>query len=119
MSARMSAEIVEELFAVIESRKTADPEASYVAKKFARGVEHIAKKVGEEGVEVALAAAIGKREEIVYESADLIFHLLVLWSATGIAPADVFEELKSRRGVSGLAREKDDAAERSASGENA
>ncbi|MCY4405178.1 MAG: phosphoribosyl-ATP diphosphatase, partial [Rhodospirillaceae bacterium] len=97
--------IVEELYGVIEKRKGGDPETSYVARTFARGREHVAKKVGEEGVEVALAGALGDKKGLVSESADLLFHLLVLWSAAGVKPADVFVELSKRRGVSGLARE--------------
>ena len=97
--------IVEELFGVIEQRKGSDPEASYVARTFARGREHVAKKVGEEGVEVALAGALGDRKGVVSESADLLFHLLILWSDAGVAPAEVFDELAKRRGTSGLARE--------------
>ena len=97
--------VIEELFEVIEQRKGGDPETSYVARTVARGREHIAKKVGEEGVEVALAGALGDRKGVVSESADLLFHLLVLWSDSGVAPAEVFGELSNRRGVSGLARE--------------
>ena len=97
--------IVEELYGVIEKRKGGDPETSYVARTFARGREHVAKKVGEEGVEVALAGALGDKKGLVSESADLLFHLLVLWSAAGVKPADVFGELSKRRGVSGLERE--------------
>jgi phosphoribosyl-ATP pyrophosphohydrolase len=106
MDKAQGAGVVDDLFAVIESRKGGDPKTSYVAKKFDRGIDHIAKKVGEEGVEVAIAAALRDRKEIVSESADLLFHLLVLWSATGVAPADVFAELGGRRGISGLEREK-------------
>ena len=97
--------IVEELFSVIEQRKEGDPETSYVARIFSRGREHVAKKVGEEGVEVALAGAIGDKQGVISESADLLFHLLMLWSAAGVAPGDVFGELSNRRGVSGLARD--------------
>ena len=105
MAKARSGGIVEELFDIIEQRKRGDPEASYVARTFARGREHVAKKVGEEGVEVALAGALGDRKGVVSESADLLFHLLILWSDTGVQPADVFDELSKRRGVSGLARE--------------
>ncbi len=97
--------IITELFDVIEQRKGGDPETSYVARTLARGVDHIAKKVGEEGVEVALAGALRDKKEVVAESADLLVHLLMLWSVTGVAPADVFGELSKRRGVSGLTRE--------------
>ena len=105
MKSAQAGSIVEELYGVIEKRKGGDPEASYVARTFSRGREHVAKKVGEEGVEVALAGALGDKKGIVSESADLLFHLLILWSDTGVAPAEVFNELSKRRGVSGLARE--------------
>ena len=105
MKGAQAGSIVEELYGVIEERKCGDPETSYVARTFARGREHVAKKVGEEGVEVALAGALGDKKGLVSESADLLFHLLVLWSAAGVKPADVFDELSKRRGTSGLARE--------------
>ena len=105
MKGAQAGSVIEELYGVIEERKGGDPETSYVARTFARGQEHVAKKVGEEGVEVALAGAVGDKRGVVSESADLLFHLLVLWSATGVKPADVFGELAKRRGVSGLARE--------------
>ncbi len=105
MKSAQAGSVIEELYGVIEKRKGGDPETSYVARTFARGREHVAKKVGEEGVEVALAGALGDKKGIVSESADLLFHLLVLWSAAGVKPADVFDELSKRRGVSGLARE--------------
>lgn len=104
MGEARAGDVLGALFAVIERRKGGDPDVSYVARSFARGTEHIAKKVGEEGVETALAGALGDRANVVAESADLLFHLLMLWSATGVAPADVLGELSKRRGVSGLAR---------------
>ena len=105
MKSAQAGGVIEELYGVIEQRKGGDPETSYVARTLARGQEHVAKKVGEEGVEVALAGALGDRKGLVSESADLLFHLLVLWSAAGVKPAEVFGELSKRRGVSGLARE--------------
>ena len=105
MKGSQDGSIVEELYGVIEKRKGGDPETSYIARTFARGREHVAKKVGEEGVEVALAGALGDKKGLVSESADLLLHLLILWSDVGVKPADVFGELSKRRGVSGLARE--------------
>ena len=96
-------DILDRLHAVAEARKTADPSASYVAKLHARGVGKIAQKVGEEGVETALAAVSEGRDKVVEESADLIFHLIVLWSHLGISPDEVLETLAAREGVSGLA----------------
>lgn len=89
------------LMQVIESRKDADKSKSYVASRFAKGTSHCAKKVGEEAVEVAIAAAEGQHEEIVTESADLLFHLLILWSATGVSADEVAAELDRREGISG------------------
>ncbi len=86
----------------IEARRHAAPETSYVASLLAGGPEKAAKKLGEEAVEAVLAAAAGDRAALVHESADLLFHLLVLWAACGVAPADVMAELARREGVSGL-----------------
>jgi len=105
MKGAQAGDIIEEIYGVIEQRKGGDPETSYVARTFSGGREHVAKKVGEEGVEVALAGAAGDRKAVVSESADLLFHLMILWSETGVAPAQVLDELSKRRGVSGLARE--------------
>jgi len=94
--------VLERLFAVIESRKGAPPESSYTAKLFAQGREKIAQKVGEEAVETIIAATAGKPGQLVTESADLLYHLLVLWSHAGIDPAQVWRELATREGISGL-----------------
>jgi phosphoribosyl-ATP pyrophosphohydrolase len=98
-----SAEILEQLFRTIESRKGGDPSASYTAKLLAEGKARIAKKLGEEATETVIAAAGGTPVEVARESADLLYHLLVLWAATGVAPADVWAELARREGTSGLA----------------
>jgi len=86
----------------IARRRNANPDASYVARLHDRGLPVIARKVGEEGVEAAVAALSGSREELVGEAADVLFHLLVLLSARDIALADVLAELDRREGVSGL-----------------
>jgi phosphoribosyl-ATP pyrophosphohydrolase len=100
-------EQLEKLAAVITERaKNADPESSYVAKLLSKGASRAGKKVGEEAVETAIAAASGNRSETISESADLLFHLMVLWQAQGIAPSDVMEELKRREGISGIAEKK-------------
>ena len=91
-----------ELYAIIEARRGGDPATSYVAKTLARGRAKLAQKVGEEAVETVIAAIEGDRDAIISESADLIFHLLMLWSDAGIAPADVTAALEKRRGTSGL-----------------
>lgn len=93
---------IDQLFAVIASRKGADPETSYTAKLFAKGRKKIAQKVGEEAVETALAAMAEGPAGVAAESADLLYHLLVLWAETGVAPEDVWAELNRRAGTSGI-----------------
>jgi phosphoribosyl-ATP pyrophosphohydrolase len=100
----MSDHPIERLFATITARKAAaDAGTSYTARLLAEGVEKCAKKFGEEAVEAALAAVSGSRDRLAAESADVLYHLLVLWAAAGIKPEDVYAALKKREGVSGLA----------------
>lgn len=87
---------------VIESRKGADPDTSYVARLFHKGTDAILKKIGEEATETVMAAKDGERSKIVYEVADLWFHSLVALSAFDLKPADVLAELERREGLSGL-----------------
>ncbi len=94
--------VLERLFAVIESRKGKPPENSYTARLFHQGTEKIAQKVGEEAIETIIAAIAEKPDEVVTESADLLYHLLVLWSQAGIDPAQIWQELTAREGISGL-----------------
>ena len=98
--------VLDELYSVIARRKGGDPTKSYTAKKFAKGTDHIAKKIGEEATEVAIAAARRQRDEILTESAELLFHLLVLWADQDIRPEQVLKVLRERRGVSGLDEKK-------------
>lgn len=93
---------LERLSATIAERKHASPEESYVAKLLSKGKRKVAQKVGEEGVEVALAMMQERKENIVSESADLLFHLLVAWEYAGITLDDVAAELARREGTSGL-----------------
>lgn len=93
---------IDTLFQVIQSRQGADPETSYTAKLFAKGRKKIAQKVGEEAVETALAAMAEGPAGVASESADLLYHLLVLWAEMGVAPDDVWAELNRRAGVSGI-----------------
>jgi len=88
---------VEALFAVIEERQRLRPEGSYVAKLLDAGVDRIAKKIGEEATEVVIAAKNGDGGEITWEVADLWFHSLVLLAASGLTPADIWQELDRRR----------------------
>ncbi len=91
---------LDRLYAVIESRRTADPENSRTARLFDKGLPKIAQKVGEEAVETVIDAVAGEEERVVEESADLLYHLLVLWAARGIEPAQVWQALDRRRGQS-------------------
>lgn len=94
--------VFEQLTATIESRKLASPDSSYVAKLFHKGVDSILKKVGEEATEVVIAAKDENREQIVYESADLLFHLMVMLAKYDLTLAHVAGELARREGLSGL-----------------
>ena len=95
--------VLDELFAVIGSRKGGDPGASYTAKLLAGGAETVAAKLGEEAVETVIAGVSEDPARLTAESADLLYHLLVLWAARGLAPAEVWVALAARRGTSGLA----------------
>lgn len=95
--------ILDRLHALANERKAADPSSSYVARLHSRGVGKIAQKVGEEGLETALAAVSEGRDAVVSESADLLFHLTILWSHLDIPPAEIMQALESREGTSGLA----------------
>src|SRR4051812_4058518 len=93
--------ILLKLFEVIKERKTADPESSYTARLLGKGVNKIAQKLGEEAVETVIAAVAESQERLVRESADLLYHLLVLWAAKKVAPQEVWQELERRFGTSG------------------
>ena len=93
---------LDRLFAAIAARKDADPAASYTAKLLAAGVEKCAKKFGEEATEAVIAAIQKDKVELAKESADVLYHLAVLWAASGITPEDVYAVLKSREAMSGL-----------------
>jgi phosphoribosyl-ATP pyrophosphohydrolase len=99
-------EALERLWRVIESRRGADPATSYTAKLFARGTPKIAQKLGEEAIEAVIEGVRGDPAALVGESADLLYHLFVLWAATGVSPADVAAELARREGVSGIAEKR-------------
>jgi phosphoribosyl-ATP pyrophosphohydrolase len=93
---------LERLADVIEARRTADPEKSYVARLFVRGHDAILKKVGEEATEAVMASKDGVRERIVAEMADLWFHSMIALAWHDLRPRDVLEELARREGLSGL-----------------
>lgn len=96
-------DVLNRLSEQLEQRKNADPQSSYVAKLYAKGMDSILKKVGEEATETVIAAKGGNREEIIYETADLWFHTLVMLAKADIKPQEVLNELARREGVSGIA----------------
>jgi len=93
---------IDRLYATIRARKKADKKSSYTAKLLSEGVQKCAKKLGEEAVEAAIAAVSKDKKALAAESADVLYHLLVLWAASGIKPDDVYAALKAREGKSGL-----------------
>jgi phosphoribosyl-ATP pyrophosphohydrolase len=95
-------DILERLADVVESRKTGDPDKSYVSRLFARGPDAVLKKIGEEATETVIAAKDGDRLRIVGETADLWFHCLIMLAQHGLRPADVLAELRRREGISGI-----------------
>ncbi|MCU7812421.1 MAG: phosphoribosyl-ATP diphosphatase [Candidatus Thiodiazotropha sp. (ex Notomyrtea botanica)] len=95
-------DVLQQLAQVLEERKQAEPDSSYVAKLYAKGLDAILKKIGEEATETVMAAKDGAADKIVYETADLWFHTMVLLAHQGLGPADVLQELQRRFGLSGL-----------------
>ena len=93
---------LDRLFATIASRKGGDTKLSYTAKLLAEGIEKCARKFGEEAIETVIAAIQRDKTELARESADVLYHLAVLWAASGITPDEVYAVLKSREGQSGL-----------------
>lgn len=102
MAEQNMGDVLSALHQLVEERKQAAPDSSYVASLHARGLDTILKKLGEEAVETVIAAKGGNHEQIVYETADLWFHSLVMLSACDLSPADVLAELERRFGRSGL-----------------
>ena len=94
--------VLEQLEAVLEQRKSAAADSSYVASLHAKGLDAILKKIGEEATETVLAAKDGDAEHIIYETADLLFHSMVMLSHMGISHQQVLDELQRRFGLSGL-----------------
>jgi phosphoribosyl-ATP pyrophosphohydrolase len=96
-------DVLTELAAVLEQRKSQDPDSSYVARLYAKGLDAILKKIGEEATETVMAAKDGVPDKIIYEVADLWFHSMVLLAHQGLSPDQVLAELQRRFGLSGLA----------------
>ena len=95
-------DVLNRLADILEQRKEADAESSYVASLYAKGLDSILKKIGEEATETVMAAKDGQAEKIIYETADLWFHCMVLLAQQGLRPDDVLNELDRRFGLSGL-----------------
>lgn len=91
------------LYTVISSRRNADPARSHTARLFQRGPAKIAQKFGEEAVEAVIEGTLGDKKLLVLESADVLYHLLVLWASHDVKPAQIWKELKSREVRSGIA----------------
>ena len=100
-------DILNKIAKVLEDRKGCDPSSSYVASLYDKGTDEILKKIGEEATEVIIAAKCKDNEQVVYETADLWFHTLVLLSSQGLAPGHVLSELERRFGQSGLKEKAD------------
>ena len=100
----VGAAVLDGLWGVVEARRTSgDVQHSHSARLLARGTAKVAQKLGEEAVECVIEAATGNRAATVLESADLLYHLVVVWVDAGIKPAEVWAELARRQGISGIA----------------
>lgn len=102
MNTPINAEILSQLYQVILARKDADPNTSYSAKLLAKGPKKIAEKFGEESIECLIECATSNQKELITESADVLYHLLVMWVSAGVSPEDVWAELHRREGTSGI-----------------
>lgn len=97
-----TADVLDRLWAVVMARRTADPAVSHSARLLSRGTAKVAQKFGEEAVECLIEAVAGNKDALVAESADVLYHLIVLWVDAGIGPDEVWTELRRREGVSGV-----------------
>ena len=95
--------VLNRLFAVILSRRNADPSTSHSARLLSRGAAKVAQKFGEEAVECVIEAVAGNNDALVAESADVLYHLIVLWVSAGLTPDQIWSELTRREGISGIA----------------
>ncbi len=95
--------VLDRLFAIVDSRRNANPVYSHSARLLSRGIAKVAQKFGEESVECLIEAVAGNHDALVAESADVLYHLLVLWVASDVRPEEVWAELARREGVSGIA----------------
>jgi len=102
VSTGASPEVIDRLWTVVLGRRTADPAVSHSARLLSRGTAKVAQKFGEESVECIIEAVAGNKTALVAESADVLYHLLVLWVSAGVHPSEVWTELERREGVSGI-----------------
>jgi phosphoribosyl-ATP pyrophosphohydrolase len=98
-----AAGVLDRLWSVVMGRRLADPAVSHSARLLSRGTAKVAQKFGEEAVECLIEAVAGNREALIGESADVLYHLIVLWVSAGVGPHEVWDELKRREGISGIA----------------
>ena len=103
LSDGVDAAVLDRLWSVVMSRRTADPTVSHSARLLSRGPAKVAQKFGEEAVECVIEAVLGNKDAVIAESADVLYHLLVMWVASDVAPRDVWAELQRREGISGVA----------------
>jgi phosphoribosyl-ATP pyrophosphohydrolase len=95
--------VLDRLYAVVLGRRDTDPALSHSARLLSRGTAKVAQKFGEEAVECLIEAVAGNPQALVAESADVLYHLIVLWVSSGVDPSEVWAELERREGVSGIA----------------
>ena len=105
-NSKPGAEVLDRLYKTVLSRRGADPSSSYTAKLFSRGTAKIAQKVGEEAVEAVIEAMRGDKDKLADESADLLYHLTVLWADAKLDPSEVYARLAAREGTSGIDEKK-------------
>lgn len=103
--------VLDRLWGVVTARRDADPNISHSARLLSRGTAKVAQKFGEEAVECVIEAARNNRSALIYESADVLYHLIVVWVNAGIRPDEVWAELQRREGVSGIAEKASRAKE--------
>ncbi len=96
------AAVLDRLFAVVQNRRDADPAVSHSARLLSRGPAKVAQKFGEEAVECLIEAVAGNPDALIAESADVLYHLIVLWVSAGVVPEAVWAELERREGISGV-----------------
>ena len=103
VSTGVSPKVIDRLWEVVLARRAADPAISHSARLLSRGTAKVAQKFGEEAVECIIEAVAGNKPALICESADVVYHLLVLWVSAGLHPSEIWAELERREGVSGIA----------------